>query len=49
MLSGMGHQWHLLKEQFEATCDGAGFDESSLTFEESEDQSHLDQRDALVT
>jgi len=53
--SGKGHEWHSFKEQFEATCDAAGFDESLLTFEESEEQDHLDRRDddeeydALVT
>ena len=40
--SGKGHEWHSFKEQFEATCDAAGFDESLLTFEESEEQDHLD-------
>jgi len=40
---------------FEATCDDAGFDESLLTFEESEEQDYLDrgdddeEYDALVT
>ena len=53
--SGKGNEWHSFKEQFEATCDAASFDENLLTFEESEEQDHLDRRDddeeydALVT
>ncbi len=43
--SGKGHEWRSFKEQFETTCDVAGFDESLLTFEESEEQDHLDRRD----
>ena len=43
--SGKGHEWYSFREQFEATCDAAGFDESLLTFEESEEQNHLDRCD----